>query len=884
MSGAGTTRRDALKMFAAGAATLVAGCKPAEHISPYRDMPEGMVPGLPLFYATSLPLAGAGRGMLIETHEGRPTKVHGNPLHPASLGGTDVFAEAAVLDLFDPSRAGVPLQSGKPASWSAVDAALGAASQKDGAVLLTGPVGSPTMARQITALLKARPGMRWVSYGTVYPALRLPDAQIWPDFGQLDAIISLGADPLGPGPGQMVFARQWAGAKRDRRAAFRAHVFEPGPTLTGAQAQRRTTVRPSELSDIAQALLAGLDGATPASGPVAEAMEMLRAAPERAAVFGGPDLTGAAEAAIMQINRRLGAPLRYLRPFDYWEGLSPASIDTLVADMAAGRVPALIALGANPVYDLGGRFTQALGGVKEVLHFGTSVNETATRSGWHGPLHHPLEDWSDLRAIDGTVGLVQPVIAPLHDSRSVHRVLDAMTGPGADPYAILQETWRGHWGDADFKDRWMQALHDGVVAGTGPEDTTPKGASPAAVPARKGGEGIELSIRPSPSVLDGSFASNAWLQECPEPFTKQVWGNALWLSPQDADGMEDGDLVQLASDGAEVTLPILIVEGQAPQSGTLHFGYGREDAGPIGTGIGQRVQDLGSVATLRRIEGREEIRQVQTDFSQHGRNLLQTTQTLTQSPPRPSFYEPREYDGYAWGMVIDTDACIGCNACMIACQSENNIPVVGPGEIARGRNMHWMRVDGYTMDNGGHGFQPVPCMHCEEAPCEPVCPVEASVHDSEGLNVQVYNRCIGTRFCQANCPYKVRRFNFYDYTDKEAFENQGADLLQALRNPDVSVRSRGVMEKCTYCVQRISSARRTAKKENRAIADGEVVTACQSACPSEAITFGDLNDPGSAVTRAKQDPRHYTLLEHLGTRPRTTYLARVEPGPREEEA
>ncbi len=880
MSGPATTRRDALRLFSAGAAALVAGCKPAmPRIMPYRDMPEGMVPGKPLFFATSLPLAGAGRGVLVESHQGRPTKVHGNPLHPASLGGTDGFAEAAVLGLFDPFRSSAPLRDGIPVGWAALAAALRRASTRDGAMLLTGPVGSPTMARQIRALIAARPGLRWVSYRTVTPALETGGVQVWPDFGQIDAVVSLGADPLGPGPGQVAFAKGWAGAKRDRRAVFRSHAFEAGPTLTGAQADRRTAVRPSELAGIAEALAGVVAAQTPGPGPIGDAARSLLAANGRAAVFCGADLPAAAQAAVAQINRQLAAPIRHLRPSHRWAGLEPEPVDTLIREMDAGRVPALIVLGANPVYDLGDVFAAGLARVPERLHFGTEVDETAAACTWHGPLHHALEDWSDLRAVEGTVGLIQPLIAPLHDSRSVHHVLATMqeSDPG-EPHEILRETWAEAWGGDGVEDRWIQALHDGVIAGTGPEDVAPPQNFPDVAPASKP-ERLEVTVRPSASTFDGTFAANAWLQECPEPFTKQVWGNAVWLSPEDATGIVDGDLVELVSDGARVVLPAVIVTGQAAGSVTLHVGHGRGSAGPIGSAIGARVVGLGPSVALRKTDGHVELARVQTDFAQHGRDILRMTDTLAPetAPSPPSFYPPRDDDGYAWGMVIDTDACIGCNACMIACQSENNIPVVGPEEIRRGRNMHWMRVDGYALESGGHGFQPVPCMHCEQAPCEPVCPVAASVHDSEGLNVQVYNRCIGTRFCEANCPYKVRRFNFFGYADGEEYANQGADLLQALRNPDVSVRARGVMEKCTYCVQRISSVRREAKKADRAIVDGEVVTACQSACPAEAIRFGDLNDPGSAVHRAKADPRHYSLLEELGTRPRTTYLARFAP-------
>lgn len=885
MSAQGHTRREALKLFSAGAATLVAGCRPADRMVPYRNMPEGMVPGKPMFFATSLPLAGAGRGVLVESHQGRPTKVHGNKLHPTSRGGTDVFAEAAVLDLFDPARSSAPLRDGKPAGWNALVQALSQAAAQDGAVLLTGPVGSPTMARQIAGLLKARPRLRWASCAALRPALEVGGVQVWPDFAQLDAVVSLGADPLGPGAGQGAFAKRWSAAKRARRSAFRSHVFEPGPTLTGAQADRRTALRPSELDAVAQALLAAIEGDGPVPDPVSDAARLLQDAAGRAAVLAGPDLTETAQAAVARINGRISAPLRHLRPFDRWPGMTPEPIESLAEDMAEGRIPTLIVLGANPVYHLAPDFGEAMAQVPQRFHFGTEVDETANACHWHGPLHHPLEEWSDLRAIEGTTGLVQPLIAPLHDTRSSHQVLEMMMGHSPrEPRAIMRETWREELGEAGFEDRWLEALHDGVVAGTGPEDVAAPEFSAAATRRRTGP--MEVNLRASPSVLDGSFASNAWLQECPEPFTKQVWGNAVWLAPEDAAaaGIADGDLVELTSDSGSAILPAIGVRGQAPASVTLHMGYGRERAGPIGSGIGTRIGDIGTSASLRKVGGQIDLARVQTDFNQHGREVLKTVaavEAAADTAPPPSFYPDHDYEDHAWGMVIDTDSCIGCNACMIACQSENNIPVVGPEEIRRGRNMHWMRVDRYEMPQGGHGFQPVPCMHCEKAPCEPVCPVEASVHDSEGLNVQVYNRCIGTRFCQANCPYKVRRFNFFDYADGQAYENQGADLLQALHNPDVSVRGRGVMEKCTYCVQRISAARRAASKEDRDIADGEVVTACQSACPAEAISFGNLNDPDSNVSRAKADPRHYALLEELGTRPRTTYLARVAPHKKE---
>ncbi len=869
------TRRGALRLFSAGAAALVAGCRPSrEAIVPYRDMPEGLVPGQPVFFATSLPLGGAGRGVLVESHEGRPTKIHGNPGHPASLGATDVFAEGAVLDLFDPNRSTVPRRDGLPVGWPALEAAL--AGLEEGVAILTGPVGSPTLARQLRALVDG--GAQWFMSQPQRPALAFDGVQLWPDFTRAGRVISLGADPLGPGPGQIALARGWTEA---RQAGMRSLTFEPQPTLTGAASDRRAAVKPSDLPRVAAAL-AGQTQDAPQ-----EALAAARALQPGDMVLPGPDLTAEAQALVARLNARLNAPLRHLRPFWDWDGLTPGTPDDLAAAMERGDISALVVIGCNPVYEHGTEFADLMRALPVSFHFGTALDETAEAATWHGPLHHPLEDWSDLRGIDGTVGTQQPLIAPLHQSRSAHQVMEMIAGnPPGNALEVVQATWREAWGE-DFDTRWRRALHDGVIDGTGPEEIAPQ--VPIATPPQSG-DGFEVSILPSPSVYDGSFAGNAWLQECPQPFTKQVWGNAVLIAPADAArlGVETGDPVELGGDET-ITGPAIVSALQAEGCVGLHAGYGRQAAGPIGTGVGFRVAGLGGRVTLRKTGGSAALTRTQTHFDPKGRDIVKTvptrqTQAAPDEPDPPTLYPDFAYPDTAWGMVIDTDACIGCNACVIACQSENNIPVVGAEEVAKDRNMHWLRVDTYELPQGGNVFQPVPCMHCEKAPCEPVCPVEASVHDSEGLNVQVYNRCIGTRFCQANCPYKVRRFNFFDYAGGETVPDQGSDLLAALRNPDVSVRARGVMEKCTYCVQRISSARIAARKDGRGIGGDEVVTACQAACPTQAISFGNLADRAAAVTQAKADARHYALLGHLGTRPRTTYLARVLPENGEDKA
>ncbi|ETX29036.1 4Fe-4S dicluster domain-containing protein [Roseivivax isoporae] len=896
--GADLDRRAALKLFAAGAAALASGCRRSEDMLPYRDMPEYGASGDAVLFATALPLAGAARGVLVESRQGRPTKVHGNPDHPASLGSTDVFAEAALLSLYDPTRSASPAAGNTPVSWSAVADVLRQATADggEGTALLTGPVGSPTLARQIRALLDAASGLRWFSHRPAAPALEVPTraaghdrVQLWPDWEQLDTVVTLGADPLGPGPAQVAMTKGWTRARADRRGTFTMHAFEPVPTLTGTKADLRSPVSPAELPRVARALLAALDGGE-APADVARAARALARARGRAAVLPSADLPPGALAAVAELNRRLAAPLARLLPFWHWPDVPQEDAGALLSALDEGRVQRLVVLGANPVYDLGAPFTDRLDGVR-LVHLGHRQDETALRAEMHAPLHHPLEDWSDLRAVDGTAAPVQPLIEPLHESRSAHEVVEMLRGrAGRAARDLVEDTWRARWGER-FAARWQEALRTGVIADFPPPATVPdEPPAPDDAPAADG-DGFAHVALLSHAVLDGSHASNAWLQECPAPLTKQVWGNAASLSPADADrlGVAEGDAVVLRGRGAAVRLPVTILPGQAAGTVGTTLGYGRSAAGPIGSGVGADVRPLGPRVEIEPAGEEGGLVRTQVEFGQHGRDILRSVSAEdpgleTAHHASESFYAPWDYDSPSWGMVIDTDACSGCNACMIACQAENNIPVVGPDEVARGRHMHWIRIDAYDVpEDDVRGFQPVPCMHCEKAPCEPVCPVAASVHDEQGLNAQVYNRCVGTRFCQANCPYKVRRFNFFDYADSQAYAHLGADLLQAARNPDVSVRGRGVMEKCTYCVQRIEAAHHRASREDRPIREGEVVTACQAACPAEAITFGDVADPESAVSRARDDPRHYALLEHLGTRPRTTYLARVVPPARSED-
>ena len=912
----GPTRREALALMSAGVAALVAGCRRRdEYLVPYIAQPEGLVPGRADFFATTLPLGGLGRGVVVESHEGRPTKVHGNPAHPASLGATDVFAEAAILDLFDPARPRAPERDGRPSSWLAFEEELARTmpDDGDGARLLTGPVTSPTTARQIATLLARRPAMRWHVMEPPPRALETGRGAnrrgIVPDFARAGLVVSLGCDFLGAGPEQIATARAFVAARAPRHDALRLTVFEPAPTLTGAKADRRVSASMADLARLAEWLDARLGDAKPTPLPQrlqdeAErlAAQLARAGTSRAMILAAPELPPRAARAVARLNARLAAPLAYRPAADRWPDLEPGALLDLVTAMRGGEVRSLVVLDVDPVFSTPAviGFADALAGVPFIAQASIARTDTAAFCHWQLPLAHPLEDWSDLRGPDGTVGLVQPLIAPLHGSRSRHELLDLLAnGPAAarPARAIVEETWRGTRSDTAFAAFWTAALHEGLVPDTAlPTTTALEIAAPddAAPPADM--DGFELLLRPAPSVWTGEAAGNAWLQECPEPVTKQVWGNALWMAPADVLrlALADGDGVRLATPQGAVEVPVLSVRGQHHGTLSLALGYGRAEAGPIGTGIGTATAlllptdgaTLIAGATVTPLGRRLPVHRTQLHFEQGPRDILRTVSAaaprLPPEPDTPSFYPPWEYADHAWAMVIDLDRCIGCNACTIACQSENNVPVVGPEEVDRGRIMHWMRVDTYSRDDGAPAFQPVPCMHCEKAPCEPVCPVAASVHDGQGLNVQVYNRCVGTRFCQANCPYKVRRFNFQDYSGAEAEraapDGAGIDLLAALRNPDVTVRGRGVMEKCTYCVQRIERARHEASRDDEPIPPGAVRTACQDACPTETITFGDLAAETSAIARLRDDPRHYALLGELGTRPRTTYLARVEAG------
>ena len=682
--------------------------------------------------------------------------------------------------------------------------------------------------------------------------------------------------------------------------------------MTGALADHRLALRPELVRNVALEVARALGAAVPTTTLPPDAEQFAKTAAAdllarrgAAVVLAGPRQPAEVHALCHWLNHALAAPVDFVAPVDLVAMGHAASLGALADDIRDGRTQTLVIIGANPAYDAPGdlAFADVITAAPFSAHLGLYQDETAARCTWHLPLCHGLESWSDIRAFDGTASIIQPLIRPLYDTRSTHQMLALLGGAlTASPYDLVRSQWQRANPSGDFEDWWRAALQDGVIANSAAAKISPPEPHlPHIVPATAGGEAFTLTLAPDPSVFDGSMANNAWLQECPTPFTKQVWGNALHIAESDAHdlGLVDGAMVRLTVDKLVLEAPVLVRPGQAPRTIATTLGHGRTAAGSIGSNVGfdvyrlRRTDAPWAIANVGvgRIAGQQNILRTQHFFTLDGEAKdLQPRFTLADlagselglNKPNdnpPTLYPPHDYDTYKWAMVIDTAACIGCNACVVACQAENNVPIVGPEEIAEGRDMHWLRIDDYVVD-GRPGFSPVPCMHCEHAPCEPVCPVAASVHDGEGLNLQVYNRCIGTRFCQSNCPYKVRRFNFFGYADGELYKSFGDDIVKAVFNPDVTVRSRGVMEKCTYCVQRISRARRAAEKEHRAVADGEVVTACQAACPTRAISFGDIADAKSRVNALRDEAHAYALLGNLGTRPRTTYLARLQnPNP-----
>ncbi|HEX8028583.1 MAG TPA: TAT-variant-translocated molybdopterin oxidoreductase, partial [Vicinamibacterales bacterium] len=949
-------RRSFLKLMSASMALAgVTACtvQPQELIVPYVRQPEEEIPGKPLYFATAMTLGGVAQGLLVESHEGRPTKIEGNPDHPASKGATDLFAQGSVLTLYDPDRSETILQLGEIRPWSAVIAAIrgGLSSQSPtkggGLRILTETVASPTLAAQIQLVLAQQPNAKWIQWEPVNRdnaragARSATGQYVEPhyDLTQADVILSLDADFLSSdGAHNLHYMRQFASRRRVEESAEnlnRLYVVESDHTVTGGRADHRLPIKSSQVEAFARAV-AGAAGVNGVSGTAPAGTEAFAAAVAKdladhrgkAVVMAGDSQPPAVHAIAHAINAAIGAPVTYLPTPEIVASDQNVAFRELVSDINAGHVQMLVIVGeSNPALTAPAdyKFAEAIRKVALVVHSGMFFDETATLSHWHIPAAHYLEAWSDARTIDGTVSIVQPLIQPLYGGKSAHEIIATMTErPERNGYDVVREYWSayaaagrsgetspkpatnppaggaGQAGGAQppspadvFEKQWRKWLHDGFIPGTAftagtqavaPDVASRIGAATAPV------DGLEINFRRDPTIYDGRFANNGWLQELPKPMSKLTWDTAAHIAPStaDANNLHNGDVIAIQHEGRSLNAPVFVMPGHAKDAITITVGYGRSRAGRIGTKLGVDAYALrGSTApffgaaTMARTGDDYDLAVTQEHWAIEGRNLIRSA-TLEEFKENPAFvkemehaqegkrislYSDKEYKGNAWGMAIDMNACTGCSACVIACVAENNIPVVGKVQVKTNREMHWLRIDRYFAGNPDSPdiyVQPMPCQQCENAPCEVVCPVAATTHSAEGLNDMVYNRCVGTRYCSNNCPWKVRRFNFLLYQD------WNTPQFKLQRNPDVTVRSRGVMEKCNYCVQRINAARIQAKREDRGIRDGEIVTACQAVCPTDAIVFGDINDPNSRVAKLKASPRNYSQLEELNTRPRTT--------------
>jgi MoCo/4Fe-4S cofactor protein with predicted Tat translocation signal len=942
--GNGVDRRNFIKLMGASvAAAGLAACRqPPQEIIPYVKQPENLIPGNPMFFASAIVLGGYASGVLVESHEFHPTKIEGNPDHPSSLGATDAFMQASILGLYDPDRSQVVKKLGDTSTWSEFIAALQpilAAAKTNGAGLrlLTQTVTSPTLGAQIQQMLALYPGMKWhqweaVNRDNVREGARLAFGNyvdVHYDLTKADVIVSLASNFLDEGPGHLRYARDFASRRRVRKGTTsmnRLYAIESSYTSTGSVADHRIKVRPSEMEFIARSLLSG----APASPAIAAIAKDLKANAGKSLVIAGDDQPAIVHAIAHAINSSLGnigSTVLVTDPIEIAPTNQLESLHALSTDMHNGVVKALIILGGNPVFDAPAdfQFHTALTKVPFRAHLSHYYDETSMLAHWHIPEVHSLESWSDARAHDGTVSIIQPLIAPLYNGRSAHEVLGTMIG-GMDqsPYDTVRAYWKNvappPSAASDFETRWRKWLHDGLIENSAlPARTASAAPPPPIADGQQPTAGLQLEIKHDPTIYDGRFANNAWLQELPKPQTKIVWENVLLLSPRTADRLhvrpDDSDvnekrtfIAKLTFHGVTTEVPVWVVPGHTDDVATICYGYGREHGGRVANGTGVNIYPMrfsdamngGAGVQIERSDkplypiactqehqsidpklvGERGIIKAATfteylrdpNFAHEARDEKETREEAN-----ASMYEQYPYPQYRWAMSIDTSVCTGCNGCVIACVSENNISVVGKEEVHREREMHWLRIDRYyrgDAENPDVYHQPVPCMQCEQAPCEPVCPVEATSHSGDGLNDMTYNRCVGTRYCSNNCPYKVRRFNFFHYADYDT------PSLKPMRNPHVTIRTRGVMEKCTYCVQRINETKITAERENRRVRDGEFTTACAQSCPTEAIVFGDLNDPTSRVSKLKLEPTDYTLLPELNTRPRTSYLATIKnPNP-----
>ena len=892
-------RRDFLRLSAASTALVtLAGCRnkmPVQEIIPLNQLFEDAIPDSARAYTTTFPMPGFVQGLIVESHEAHPTKIEGNPKHSTSFGATSLFAQSSVLDLYSPFRMkSIRGPSGKSASPDELKTAFAKLTQLaiekkgQGLAVLTGEVISPTLKSQIADLQKRFPEIRFFQDEPCRPK-RLFEAEY--RFTNTQRIVSFDCDFLGVEANAVKSPMEFSEAKRKLAGDLRSYIFEPGLSVTGTKADHRFAMTPAEIDGCASELENRISTGQTKDLRIESLAQDLLAAKGKSLILAGAYSSERLQNCVYRINLLLGNIGQTVR---YFENEKTAGLDELVRAIENKKVDSLLIIGGDPVStatpDLG--FLGAIRKLNLRMHACLEPNPTSEICHWQIPLSHYLESWSDAQASDGTESLIQPLLSPMYDSVSAHEILGWLKGDTSTDYEIVRSYWQSRV-PGNFAKAWRTALIDGVWNLPRFEKKPYRQISTSELPTSST-NALQIIFRPDPTIWDGRYKSNAWLQEVPKPPTQLVWDNALCVAPELAKshGLSTGDLARVKTKTGELDVAVFLQPGLSENAIMLTLGYGQTTSKPEeGGGFNANLLRADgewstAVLELKKIPGHYELACTQTHHEIGERGLMQemsvAAASLKRKPeknekidiglaiPRPGIPSALVSQTQQWAMSIDTDSCIGCSVCVVACQAENNIPVVGKRMVIMGREMHWIRIDRYSKSGNRPGAPlPVTCMQCETAPCEEVCPVAATNHSSTGLNQMVYNRCVGTRYCSNNCPYKVRRFNFFKWAD-----NMDGSLA-AQRNPDVTIRARGVMEKCNYCVQRIERARIQASKDNRPIQDGEIRTACEQACPTKAITFGNLKDPLSRILKERNSARTYGLLTELGTRPRTTYKAQI---------
>jgi len=927
------SRRSFISLMGASVmmATL-AGCRrPVEKIIPYVKAPEEVIPGVAQYYATTMPFGNSAYGLLVESHEGRPTKIEGNSQHPSTMGMSNVIIQASILGLYDPDRSQKIIFNGSEKNWEDFTSSWQKelenfkASEGEGLAVLSESYSSPTTHRIRKEFEKQFPKSQWVTYEPVSDeniqnGLKLAtEKRLHPvyNYDKADVILSINSDFTGTESENITASSGFASGRdieTENDSMNRLYVIESGFSNTGANADHRLVVSRNKIikSVIALAKKLQIDAVKDLNVDLSDQCQKwiqpvyddLINAKGTSLLVAGRNMPEEVHALVYAINDKLeniGKTVSYHEPQDNaYSSLN--DFKELSENIENGSVKTLIIFGGNPVYNapVDFNFSHLIEKCTNTIHLSPYNDETSQLCKWHIPVSHYLENWSDARSVDGTLSIVQPLIEPLYGARSTVEILNYLTSGNDLPgYDLVRKTWEKYL-SGDFEKSWRKVLHDGFLPESNTKTTKPgvknKNIKNALADKTYNDSGnLEIVFTASPSVYDGRFANNGWLQELPDSITKISWDNVAQISVKTAEklGVANEDMIEIEFAGRSLELPAWIVPGTANDTIVLELGFGRKKVGRIADNVGfnayqlrdydnlyfgtdVKVTPTGTTYLLANVQdhGTMMDRPIVREESLEGyKEEPEFAKHMVEHPPLKSLWKEHKYDtGNQWGMSIDLTKCTGCNACTIACQSENNIPIIGKEQVRNGREMHWIRIDRYfkgEMENPEIVHQPVACQHCEMAPCENVCPVAATVHDKEGLNTMVYNRCIGTRYCSNNCPYKVRRFNFFNYT------KETPEVLKMANNPDVTVRSRGVMEKCTFCIQRIKKVSKTAKKENRPIKENEVVVACQQACPAKAITFGDINNELSEVVKTKKRNRNYDLLAELNVRPRTSYLAKI---------